>query len=95
MLTYSKQACKRAQTLLSSLFLCLGFDINFLKSESYLMQQFSLLRMCWDTVDMSLITSDKLIEIHQLAHAFYRGNLLQCIRLGPFLFRPPCASGHA
>ena len=89
-LTQSKHADKTAQTFLCLLLVFLELHINFSKSELCLMQQFSFLRLCWDTVDMSVSPpSDKLIEIQWLVHDFYRDNPLQSIRLCPFWARPP------
>ena len=71
---YSKDSAKRLVVL--------ELHINFSKYELCLTLYYSFGGLCWDTVDMSVpLPSDKLLELHQLAHFCYRYNLIQSIRL--------------
>ena len=67
-LSHSKYAGKSLQAFLRLLVLFV-LHINFWKSELHLTHYFSLLGLCWETVDMSVsLPSDKHIEIQQLAY---------------------------
>ena len=63
------------------LFIGLSWVIyQFSKSELSLMQHFTFLGLCWDTVDMSVsLPCDKPLPIQQLAHYCYRGYDLQSV----------------
>ena len=96
-LVHSKQAGKRACSLLCSLLVRLGLHINFSKSDLHLTQTFCFLGLCWDTVCMLVsLPPDKLADTQQLSLFLLQNQYVTVHRVMSFLGKANfCTSGHS
>ena len=96
-LVCSKWAGKRAYLFLCSLLVRLGLHINLSKSDLHLTQTFCFLRLCWDTVHMSVsLPPNKLADIQQLALSLLQSQYVTVYRIMSFLGKANfCTNGHS
>ena len=96
-LVHSKWAGRRACLFLCSLLVRLGLHISFSKSDLCLTQTFCFLRLCWDTVHMSLsLPPDNLADIQQLSISLLQSQYVTVCKVMSFLGKANfCTNGHS
>ena len=94
---HSTWAGKRAHLFLCSLLVRLGLHIKFSQSDLCLTHTFCFLRLCWDTVHMSVsLPPDKLADIQQLAFSLLQSQHVTVCQVMSFLGKANfCTNGHS